>query len=1091
MYCKGFELLFNDTLVEISFEQIFSDPGKFLNNVLTLMEQRRASLGTFQLLLLEMHRSHVNAEFENTLSRIVRFASDNRLTQPYVDDRSGYLHLCMLAASFYMEKLRSVSHATTNDGERQQLSEQWVQLLNTLFAQFDAEEHTHAKLQSYLFTTTLAQFYILKGSFKAANQLTSRWCDQHPSNVSVLLVHALSLYLLKDYARALETYQFILLLAPRADVPVRYAIGLCLAQLGHPEAAIIAFDRQLEVTKDHVDSLVHSAVIQLNWFKTKAHIGDQERLLYLQSAVDYLSKALSIEKRHPVAQWLLAEVYCFRSLPKHSQLLSNQAYDITDRANVGLNADALFTLGKSLHVAGEYESSLALYDQSLQLVPDTPHVLYALAQVSLAVKDQPRALSALENIESRRFSIEACTLLASLYLSHEASRSRGKSLLGALQRHYGVDLHSLSKKNAQQLSASFVPISDILLLALLAEQLETTNVKAALVVYESLETVYRQLGYTKQEMPLEIFANRACLLYRDSQLDDAKSVYGDILETRFGLRKEEIADDKLDSVLSAKTEESYKATAVLFSYGRLLETLGDSEKSKMIYSAIKRNHPAYLDAALRLGVLLNKEQQFTKGMEQLEEILEQNPKHAVTHLLIAYASMLRKEYRKARKQFEAAMTIRPNDEYALCGIGHIFVETSRMATTSLDCEQLLKSAFHVFTERCLKHNADNAYAVNGLGMVFAERKMYAEAAHIFSQLRQLGKTTQGSSYRLEWLASFNYGATVMELGKYSEAITTFETMIRRTDDPMDYILFQSVARGYYLRAREFKELSKHTSNIHDLKRRTFSDIITTCKYLQRAIHCVGRGGYPGMLYIDLAMALQYYAELVGRYLPLNTLNRGDLATGRLYLRQSRALFTKVVEIASSESEQKPASPDWTFMVNVKVGQDRVTVCDDLGERLDRRTGELEAVERTHEEKVSQALAQQKAQLELQALERRKQLEAERRNQLEREERQRLLEEQFKSRASTNTKPISDSDASDNEAKTRVSKRPTKNLKKRKDAGAESSRPEPADPSKYSLSEEFVKDSESEGEKVEDDDSDSVESANKPERLSSSPKRAKV
>lgn len=184
---------------------------------------------------------------------------------------------------------------------------------------------------------------------------------------------------------------------------------------------------------------------------------------------------------------------------------------------------------------------------------------------------------------------------------------------------------------------------------------------------------------------------------------------------------------------TAKIDDPYadSCPAVLYNRGRLAELRGRYDEAESIYRSFKPESSHYTEASIRLAVLLMRDKE---GMKEAEELL-QNAKDTRKSKACAvmYLSRLheaKREFGKAQKVLEANRFDNDYLSLAFSSFMHRFLSAldedrrSRFLTNHIG--QPLVSL--------LKRNERNMAAANGVGVYFAEWKLYTEAREAFSNV---------------------------------------------------------------------------------------------------------------------------------------------------------------------------------------------------------------------------------------------------------------------------------------------------------------------------------------------------------------------
>lgn len=117
---------------------------------------------------------------------------------------------------------------------------------------------------------------------------------------------------------------------------------------------------------------------------------------------------------------------------------------------------------------------------------------------------------------------------------------------------------------------------------------------------------------------------------------------------------------------------------LLYNIGRLLESENNFERAIIFYNRILAQHPAYIDAILRLAVIQIEKGDFIEADTFLDKAFVIDPKNIEGFLLLGVVSLKKKDYKAAKKAFEKVLQdFDSHDVFALCALGNLNVYFAR------------------------------------------------------------------------------------------------------------------------------------------------------------------------------------------------------------------------------------------------------------------------------------------------------------------------------------------------------------------------------------------------------------------------------
>lgn len=376
----------------------------------------------------------------------------------------------------------------------------------------------------------------------------------------------------------------------------------------------------------------------------------------------------------------------------------------------GVRSTALFQLSRAQHHLGKNDEAMHGFEQVKKLVADGDglHVkanngLYLrLGLLKLSTgrpSDEQVAQECLEKVvkEHDRCGIAKRALGVLLGRRVLVGLKKGRPRGG---EHYHTATVLLKKGLEENEEAK----KDVPAQLVNAGLLEESSPKVALDSYKQVVQTLQEQG---QPVDPEIWNNMSSLMARLGRIPEAQEL---------SLSKIEISYAK-------------ECGTIKYNRGRLAEMAGDIKKAEDIFRGIKSDEPHYHEAVTRLAVIamLN-----STRAEEAEQLLKESMGAPMTKSIAA--AFLSKLY-ATQKKFKQAQEILEANRHECEYLGLSFSSFMHKFLDSLDPERkgrFLLNHIGAPLVSILKRNKHNSVAANGVGVFFAESKMFKEARDVFN-----------------------------------------------------------------------------------------------------------------------------------------------------------------------------------------------------------------------------------------------------------------------------------------------------------------------------------------------------------------------
>ena len=551
--------------------------------------------------------------------------------------------------------------------------------------------------------------------------------EKSPGNLLAQLGQACFNFLSGNFRSALQGFQTILRSHPEFN-EIRAAIGYCFQRLGFKEMAQKAFQRVLSLDPQNEAALLAIGFLQLDSSKSPQD---------LQNGLLQMKNVFELNRSNAVAQIHLANHFFFKKEFSKAKTLSEGA--LNHAPSDKIKAEAYFILAKISHVNGNFSDALGNYQLATKLAPDFLPALFGLGQCFLARGDMDGAIMLFEKVlESEPNCPEVLRLLVLINASKIAKMPESEA-------------SELIKKTLNYLNRALKVFPDDLLL-----------LKCAAVFLESSDPEKSVKFYTAS----------------NAEESDNFAVLNNFVVLKQSLK---LSNEAVDPALLRRSQslasDTLMRTFVKFNEARLLEEFeGLISRAEEIYKEIILDNPSFPLAHLRLGAICFTRSQYAEAADHFKDVLGADEQNRDAWNCVAATHLKQKAFTPARKSFERVLqNIDKNDPYALVSLGNIYIELARQDKSSKHSDEYHRRAGD-FYGKALSLDRGNLYAAQGIGLIFADRGLSAEAREIFTQVRAsaaLKASDQDST--------LNLAHSLTELGKYPAAVTLYASVIEAPD----------------------------------------------------------------------------------------------------------------------------------------------------------------------------------------------------------------------------------------------------------------------------------------------------------------------
>lgn len=686
-------------VVEVDLSDIASlNPDELID----LLTDEQAPLSLYRHVALAYYRQGSREAFERIcLVALERVPGANHANSTNSEEASEYFMIGAALVAWYLQKEHQLDQATA-----------LINKLERIEAQLRATLSLSSSLPS-LQALGLCRGVLLllrrQGHDLAESQFKAV-LGASPASIPARIGMAVSLFARGNFGEALVQFQGILREWPR--VPIRLAIGHCLARLGLVEPARRAYEWILQKEGPAcLEALVALGTLLMN----AASLRNTE--MYLPAALKTFKRLYELDKTNPYALNHLGNHFFFKKdYSKASALLQSAASPIV------MAAENAYYLGKLAHLQEQYETAESHYLRAVTLDPQMVMAQFGLGQMYLHRGDRRNALECFQRVLAREKESQAkdafsqSRLLVGLLMT-------SVQIIEAPTEDFGKNLGKAEALLRGSLAASEPPQVRIDILRALAVLLET----------KAIDPSSSMLGE-----PLRM-AELTGLYQQIRQLNEVR--FGRSLDLLNNLGVLEGSEQYLREALGLSPQHG----TVRFNLARLQESQGKLSEAEEVYRQLLLD-PAASNLAsschLRLGLCaLARGGAAAAGeaADHFSEAIGLDETDVAAWTLMARSHHLQRALTPARKAYERVLVRHDrHDGYALVALGNIYLDiwrSERQKTPgqkSAEPQHLDRAA--EFYIKALQVCPSNAYAANGLGVVAAERGDFGKARQIFQHV---------------------------------------------------------------------------------------------------------------------------------------------------------------------------------------------------------------------------------------------------------------------------------------------------------------------------------------------------------------------
>ncbi|CDR40389.1 CYFA0S05e00232g1_1 [Cyberlindnera fabianii] len=725
---------------------------------------------------------------------------------------------------------------------------------------------------------------------------------------------------------ALRLFQAVLVEQPLLKPDPRLGIGLCFWALKDRKLAVQSWKRSLQLDPENLTS---QTLIALSKFDTAFNsLSDEE---FAEKYVDALDNISAIIRKTSTSSTALLMEASFHFSCNEYDIVKSICEKITsqDLNSTVVRSDAHFWLGRVAYAQQQFVEAQTHFKTAMDLNPSS-HIAqlgYAQAQASRGdLQDAIFSLNAV--IEKHPKSTEAHYALGMLHTERFETTGESEDSQKAVSSLLEYIKLSQQKNEPVAVSAYLA----------LSHFHETSNTIEALKYLNKAVEAFTAHG---EQAPAELMSNMGVLHFVQGSQESAKTLF----ETAIAANDNEETAITLSYNL-ARSEENSDEDASLEKYQRILEKASGYVSAKMrslFLQIVKSGNTPELET--EIDTLLSEQESNLEVRAFYSWYLKKTGR--------GLADGLENTHNK-----ETLTKYDSRDTYALISLANMYRTIAREIRPKSEQEtQKRKTSYHRAAQlfhKAIVTDPKNAFAAQGIAIVFAEEKQPAQALEIFRRVRD---AVDSFSVHL------NLGHCLCELGQHAKAIQEYSIALARfSDENRDARTLSLIGRAWFARGGQEKSLESYAKALEF----SINALKVAEEYYQKLV--------PQMQY-NVAFVQFSIAQFLTR-LEISKRTVEDISNSLSGLNEAVETFTKLAELG----KQAPVAPE-ILTQRATMGSKTLTT------QLERILKEQEQYEVQFQAKIEEAKRVREVERARAELEEKKRKE-------EQEEKEKKLREEF-------------------------------------------------------------------------------------------------
>lgn len=616
--------------------------------------------------------------------------------------------------------------------------------------------------------------------FEKESRIFDNLLQKNPTNCYALLGKGKLFFYKQNYLAALKIFQKVLQLNPLLRPDSRIGIGLCYWFLERKDLANQAWQNSIQVNPErNLEAKILISIAKFDDCFLNSKSDEDFKARYIE-AMGFAQASYKEDPSNQVIQIILASYFYSKGDIDSVQKICDKILN-DDSATNFIKSESLFWLARSKLSSSDILQAQKMFSESIKQNENNTLARVGYAQCLVIRGEINDAIRTLEKVQEMNSKILEVTYALGMLYS-KTVKYKEKSIT-VLEKYVKI---------ADDQGES-VSVSALITLAKLYEDKDISKSLEYLQKAKIEETI---AGKSDEEISGILFNNLGVFSLLENHVSEAEGFFNQALK-----------NIKSQYVNDPETEKALEVT-LTYNIARSEESSNNPEKVKdamKLYEEILAECPRYTSAKIRwLTIACMSEDKNVK--DEVQKLLQEETddlevrsfygwyikNYGNKHGLVEDKSKdLESEHHR-----ETLTKYTSHDCYALISMARVYCVLAR------ECkEQQKKDGYYVraaqLYQKVLTLDSKNAYAAQGIAIIFAEKKQNGLALEIFRKVRDsLNDIT----------VYLNMGHCLLEVKQFAKAIESYQLALTRFTDGKDARLLNYFARAWLLRAMSEKNL---------------------------------------------------------------------------------------------------------------------------------------------------------------------------------------------------------------------------------------------------------------------------------------------
>lgn len=620
--------------------------------------------------------------------------------------------------------------------------------------------------------------------------------QKNPKNCYALMGKGKLFFYRQNYISALKIFQKILQLNPLLRPDPRIGIGLCYWFLDRKDLANQAWQNSIQVNPEkNLEAKILISIAKFDDCFSNSISDDDFKNKYIE-AMGFAKASYDENPSNQVIQIIIASYFFSKGKLEIVQKICEKILNDKNATNF-IKSESLFWIARCKLLSGDVLQAQKMFSDSIKQNENNTLARVGYSQCLVIRGEINDAIRTLEKVQETNSKILEVTYALGMLYS-KILKFKDKAIT-FLEKYVKI---------AEDQNES-ISISALLTLSKLYEE---TDISKALEYSLKAKNEESLSGKSDEEISGILFNNIGVFSLLENQTIESEEYFN---KAFLSIKNQYLNDPK--------TKEALEIT-LKYNIARAEEATGKPDKIKDAmkhYNEIIEKCPNYTNAKIRWLIVAclsedkNVKEEVQKLLEEESSDLEVRSFYGwyiknfgIKHGLIKDKSKdLQSEHHR-----ETLTKYTSHDCYAIISLANVYCTLAREVK-----EQQKKDVYYLraaqLYQKVLNLDSKNAYAAQGIAIIFAEKKQTGLALEIFRKVRDsLNDIT----------VYLNMGHCLLEVKQFAKAIESYQLALTRFTDGKDARLLNYFARAWLLRGLSeknldcFKTAFKYVNESYDL-----------------------------------------------------------------------------------------------------------------------------------------------------------------------------------------------------------------------------------------------------------------------------------